>query len=131
MKRISLQELFQLTFVVFICSLFFAGCGIGQRDEVIAGVTIPIPGGMSKAEDQRIELSVPGFGAAQVAYRGKVAPDKIVAFYQKEMPARGWKPNASLVTRGGLLAYSRDNKNVLIMVGQSGSDTTLSVIVGG
>ena len=121
----------RLALILVFLGSFLLGCSVEQRDEVIAGVTVPIPGGMSKAEDQRVELSIPGFGAAQVAYRGRVAPDKIVAFYQKEMPARGWKPNASLVTRGGLLAYSKDGKSVLLMVGESGSDTTLSVIVGG
>ena len=119
-----------LVFFLPLFSLALSGCAMGPRDEIIAGVAIPIPGGMSQAQDQRIELTIPGFGAGQAAYRGSVSPDEIVDFYQREMPARGWRSNASLVTQGGLLAYSKDSRSVLILVGRSESSTTLAVTVG-
>jgi hypothetical protein len=86
---------------------------------------------MSRAADQRAEVTLPGFGGGQAAFGGRVTPDEILAFYQRELPARGWRPNASLVTKGGVLAYSRENKSVLIMVGEKGSDTILTIIAGG
>lgn len=116
--------------VALYLGLFLTGCAIEQRDEVVAGVTIPIPGGMSKSTEQRLELTLPGFEGGQVTYRGRVDPNEIVTFYQKELPARGWKPNASLVTRGGILAYTKDNRSVLVMTGTSDGYTTLSVMVG-
>lgn len=131
MKRIALQEIYRPALAALICSLFFTGCSIGQRDEVIAGVTVPIPGGMSRTTDQRMELTLPGFGGGQVVYKGRPDPDEIITFYQTEMPLRGWRPNASLVTRGGLLAYTKDGTTVLIAVSQNGGDTTLGVTVGG
>lgn len=122
----------------FVCALsaslsvfsVFAGCALDQRDEIIGGITLPIPGGMSRAEDQTIELTVPGFEGGQAVYRGSVAPKEIVGFYKEEMAARGWKPNASLVIQGGYLAYSKDDKSVLITVGKSGRDTSLAILVG-
>lgn len=130
MKKTAFEKLLQFTLAVLICSRFLAGCAIEQRDEIVAGVAIPIPGGMSKAANERLEVIVPGFGGAKVAYRGNVDPDEVLAFYQKELPARGWKSNASLVTRGGVLAYTKDNKNLLITVSPSGGATTLGIVVG-
>lgn len=125
----------------FVCLLvaslstlsILAGCALEQaveRDEVIAGITLPIPGGMSKAEGKTIELMMPGFEGSRVAYQGRLAPEEVVGFYKKAMTARGWKPNASFVRRGGLLVYSKDNSGVLITVGQGDDDTSLAILVG-
>lgn len=121
----------RLVLMLFLVGLSPSSCSIGEQEEVIAGVTIPIPRGMSKATDQRVELTLPGFGGGTVSFRGSTDPNKIIGFYEKEMPGRGWKPNASLVSRGGVLAYSKDNKSVIIMVGKSEGQTSLSVTVGG
>lgn len=107
-----------------------AGCALDQRDEVIGGVALPIPRGMSKAGDQTIELTIPGFEGGQAAYQGRVAPEEIVGFYRREMPARGWTPNASLVSQGGFLAYSKDNRSVLITVANNSGGTRLAILVG-
>ena len=130
MKKMAFEKLLQFTLVVLICSRFLAGCAIEQRDEIVAGVTIPIPGGMSKAANERLEVALPGFGGGKVAYRGNVDPDEVVTFYQREMPARGWKSNASLVTRGGMLAYTKENRSVLIIVSSADRATTLGIVVG-
>ena len=121
---------YRLVPVSFFLVVLSVGCA-EQRDEVIAGVAVPIPRGMSKDKDQKAELTVPGFGGEQVVYHGSTDPEEVITFYKKEMPLRGWKPNASLVTRGGLLAYSKENKSVLITVSKSGSDTSLAVLVAG
>lgn len=116
--------------VVALC-FSLAGCAtIGSRDEIVAGVAIPVPGGMRKAPEEKMELNFPGFSGGRAAFRGGVPADEVVEFYKKEMSARGWRANASLVTHGGMLAFSRDGKNVLIMIGGSGGDTTLNVVVG-
>ena len=131
MQKMRAHYLIRLLSIPLFLGLFLMGCAIEQRDEVIAGATIPIPRGMSKAKDQRAELTVPGFGGEQVAYRGSTEPEEIIEFYKKEMPLRGWRPNASIVTRGGLLAYTKENKSVLITVSKSSGDTTLAVTVAG
>jgi len=118
---------------VLLVALCFslAGCAtIGARDEIVAGVTVPVPGGMKKAPEEKMELNFPGFSGGRAAFRGNVPPDEVVEFYKKEMSARGWRSNASLVTHGGMLAYSKDGKNVLIMIGGAGGDTTLNLVVG-
>jgi hypothetical protein len=58
-----------------------------------------------------------------------MAPDKIIEFYRKEMAARGWQPGASLLSRGGMLTYSKDGNNVLLAVGTRDGKSTLSVTV--
>jgi hypothetical protein len=57
-------------------------------------------------------------------------PREIVGFYQREMPARAWNPKARLVAEGGALAYTKDNRSLLITIGRSEGYTTLTILVG-
>jgi hypothetical protein len=109
--------------------IIFAGCG-GSHEESVAGVNIPIPGGMTKSGEKGVELSLPGFGGAQASYYGNMDPGRVIEFYKKEMPARGWKTSAGLVSQGGMLTYAHEGKSVVVMVGKSGSATTMTVTVG-
>ena len=113
--------------VVFLASII-SGCG-GARDETVAGVIVPVPGAMERLSGQGIELSMPGFGGGQASFQGNLAPEKIAEFYQKEMPARGWQPGTSLLSRGGMLTYSKEGKSVLLAVSAQGGKSTLSVTV--
>ena len=45
-----------------------------------------------------------GFGAGQSTYPGKMESDKIVEFYKRELPARGWQPGATMRSGGAMLA---------------------------
>ena len=56
--------------------------------------------------------------------------DKLVEFYQKEMPARGWQQSMNLSSGGAMLAYSKDGKSVMIGIGKQNKDTVLSLTVG-
>ena len=85
--------------------LSLAGCD-GSYEESVAGVKVPIPNGMTKSQATGIQLSLPGFGGAQASFQGNLEPDKIVEFYVKEMPNRGWQPNIGLTSNGGLLTYT-------------------------
>ncbi|OGQ78785.1 MAG: hypothetical protein A3F90_15115 [Deltaproteobacteria bacterium RIFCSPLOWO2_12_FULL_60_19] len=116
--------------LVALCFSLASCATIGARDEIVAGVTIPVPGGMRKAPEEKMELNFPGFSGGRAAFRGSVPADEVVEFYKKEMSARGWRSNASLVTHGGMLAYSKDGKNVLIMISGAGGDTALNLVVG-
>jgi hypothetical protein len=107
-----------------------AGCS-GSYEETIAGVQVPIPGGVTKSPQQGIELALPGFGGAQVSYEGNVEPENIMAFYKKEMPARGWQPAAGILTKGGMLSYTKEGKAAVIMVGPKDGKTALTIMVGG
>jgi hypothetical protein len=107
------------------------GCS-RSHDETISGVQIPIPAGVAKSPQQGIELALPGFGGAQISYKGNVEPEKVMDFYKKEMPDRGWQPAAGLLTKGGMLSYTKEGKAVVIMVGSKDSKTTaLTIMVGG
>jgi hypothetical protein len=86
---------------------------------------------MTKSQDQRIELSLPGFGTAQAAYQGQVDPDNIIEFYRKEMPPRGWNPSIGLLSKGGMLTYVKESATVIVMVGKTDSGTSLTIIAGG
>ncbi len=101
-----------------------------QTNEVIAGVSIPIPPGMNRTTDQRIEMTVPGFKSGQNAYQGDVDLNEVITFYRKQMPLDGWNPYASLVTGSGLLVYTRTNQSVLIMVEENNGKTTLAIMIG-
>jgi hypothetical protein len=115
--------------LVLTLSVWSCAIGIGAREEILAGVVVPIPAGMSRSAEQRAGLLLPGFGAEQVTYRGWLHTDEIVSFYDEEMAARGWRPNAGLIGPGALLAYSRERQSVLIMVSQRETDTILAITV--
>jgi hypothetical protein len=114
--------------ILFMLSAW--GCG-GAREETVGGINVPIPSGMSKSEEKAIELSLPGFGGAQAAYQGKLDPDKVVEFYKKEMPTRGWQPSIGVLSKDGMLSYAKESKSVVVMVGKTKSGTTMTITVGG
>lgn len=124
------REFLQLLLLLILLAPSFVPSAAAQTNEVIAGVSIPIPPGMNRTTDQRIEMTVPGFKGGQEAYQGGVDPNEVITFYQKQMPLDGWNPYASLVTGGGLLVYTRRNQSVLIMVEESNGETTLAIMVG-
>jgi hypothetical protein len=107
-----------------------SGCG-GSYEETVGGVKIPIPRGMTRSQESGIEVSLPGFGGAQAAYQGKLDPDKVIEFYRKEMPARGWQPSIGLLSKGGMLTYVKDSTTVIIAVGKTNSGTSMTIIAGG
>ncbi len=111
-------------------TLIFAGCS-SSYEETVAGVKIPIPSGMKKSQTKGIELSLPGFGGAQTSFQGNLEPDKIIDFYKKEMPNRGWQPNIELTSKGGMLTYTKENKTVVVMVTKGDGGSSLSITVGG
>lgn len=115
-----------IAFLVIVAS----GCG-GSYDETIAGVAVPVPKGMTRSSEKPAEISLLGFGAGQASYQGTMETDKIVDFYKKEMPARGWQTNMNLRSGGAMLAYSKEGKTLLIGVGKQDGKTILSLTVGG
>jgi hypothetical protein len=110
--------------------LIFAGCS-KSYDEKIAGVEIPIPRGMKKSDGAGVEVALLGLGGGQSSFRGQLEPRKVIEFYKKEMPSRGWQPNAGVISKGGMLTYAKDNRTVIIMVGGNNDATTMTVTVGG
>ena len=118
-----------LLMVAFL-ALLAPGCS-GSYEDTVAGVKVPIPSGMTKSQGKGIELSLPGFGGAQASFQGGMAPDKVIEFYKQEMPARGWEASIGVVSSGGMIAYSKENKTVVVMVTKSDGGSSLSITVGG
>jgi hypothetical protein len=110
--------------------LIFSGC-TRSYDEKIAGVEIPIPRGMKKSDGAGIEVALLGFGGGQSSFRGQMEPRKVIEFYEKEMPSRGWQPNLGVISKGGMLTYAKDARTVMIMVGGNNDAATMTVTVGG
>ena len=119
-----------LQFFVLTMTLIFAGC-TGSYEEKVAGVEIPIPRGMKKSDGQGLEVVLLGFGGGQSSFRGRRDARKVIDFYEKEMPSRGWQPNVGVTAKGGMLTYAKDNRTVIIMVGQSNDMTDMTITVGG
>ena len=101
-----------------------------RSNEILVGVSIPIPIGMKKATGRRVELSMPGFRGGRAAYEGGLHPNDIIEFYKTNMPLHGWESYASLLTGGGLLVYVKSHQSVLIMVGTNEEKTTLAIMWG-
>jgi hypothetical protein len=114
----------------FLIALMLGACA-SSRDETISGLTIPVPTAMKKGTEKPVEISILGFGAGQATFHGSMEIDKLVEFYKKEMPARGWQPSMNLLSGGAMLAYSKEGKSVLIGISKQSNETVLSLTVGG
>ena len=126
MKFFTLSTFNILVFVLTLSS----GCA-GSYDETIAGVSIPVPKEMTRSMEKPTEMSLLGFGAGQANFHGNMDTDKIVEFYKKEMPARGWQSNMNLRSGGAMLAYGKEGKTLLIGVDEQAGKTNLTLTVGG
>jgi hypothetical protein len=119
-------------FAVLLLILFTLGSGCGgSQDESIAGVTIPVPKAMTRSAEKPVEMSLLGFGAGQATFSGNMDAEKIIEFYKKEMPARGWQPNMNLRSGGAMLGYSKEGKTLLVAIGKQEGNTNLTLTVGG
>jgi len=108
--------------------LLIAGCQ--QRDEVIAGVDVPIPPQMQKIPDKGFD-PIPGFDAGQASFQGRVPPGKLYTFYQEVMEAQGWKPDGFFAGEKDQLAYTKGNKALLITYHENGNGTSDLIIMVG
>ena len=116
--------------IAAIASLIFAACG-GARDEMIGGVAIPVPKALRKVSENPVEISFLGFGAGQAMFHGSMETEKVIEFYKRELPARGWQQSMNLQSGGTMLAYIKEGKSVLIGIGKQNNETVLSLTVGG
>jgi hypothetical protein len=116
---------------LLLTALALSGGCAGSYDETIAGVVIPVPNGMTRSTEKPVEMSLLGFGAGQATFHGSMDTEKIVEFYKKELPARGWQSNMNLRSGGAMLAYSKEGKTLLIGIGQQDGKTNLTLSVGG
>ncbi len=112
------------------CIVLLVMTGCQRANEVIAGVSIPIPEKMTKNADKSF-APIPGFEDGQASYEGRVSPDEIFTFYQEVMAAKGWQPTARFAEHKDRIAYTKDNRIVLIRYQQIPDGTTvLTVMVG-
>jgi hypothetical protein len=86
---------------------------------------------MTRSVEKPVEMSLLGFGAGQATFSGNMDAEKIIEFYKKEMPARGWQPNMNLRSGGAMLGYSREGKTLLVAIGKQEGKTNLTLTVGG
>ena len=114
----------------FLLSFVLASCG-GSYEETVAGVKVPVPNAMKRSGDKPVEISLFGFGAGQASFQGDMEPDKVVEFYKKELPARGWQPGMNLQSGAAMLAYTKEGRTLLIAVSKQKDQTILNLTVGG
>ena len=130
MQQPACHSVSRVAAVAVLLIVSTSSCG-GSYEESISGVTIPVPKAMSRGSDKPVEMNFFGVGAGQASFHGDMDAEKIVEFYKKEMPARGWQSNMSLRSGSTLLAYSKDGKTMLVAVGKQNNATQLTVTVGG
>jgi hypothetical protein len=123
----SLQRV--LLWMPVIVLLITTGCQ--KRNEVIAGLEIPIPEKMTKNPDKIFD-PVPGFQDGQASYQGKVTPKEIFNFYQEVMAAKGWQPTARFAgNEQNSIGYTKGNRLLLVKYNENPDGTTvLTLMVG-
>ena len=109
--------------------LIITGCQ--QRNEVIAGVEVPIPAKMNKTPDKVFD-PIPEFKDGQVSYQGKVTPKEIFDFYQEVMAAKGWQSTARFAgNEQNSIGYTKGGRLLLVKYNESPDGTTvLTLMVG-
>jgi hypothetical protein len=127
LKYSSLQHL--MLWVPFILLLITTGCQ--KRNEVIAGLEIPIPEKMTKNPDKVFD-PIPGFQDGQASYQGKVTTKEIFNFYQEVMAAKGWQPTSRFAgNEQNSIAYTKGNRLLLVKYNENPDGTTvLTLMVG-
>ena len=118
-----------LLWMPFITLLIITGCQ--KRNEVIAGVEVPIPENMTKNSDKVFD-PIPEFKDGQVSYQGKVTPKEIFDFYQEVMAAKGWQPTARFAgDQQNSIAYTKGNRLLLVKYNENPDGiTVLTLMVG-
>jgi hypothetical protein len=116
--------------LLWLCTIVLAGCG-GSYDETISGIAVPVPKAMARSADKPSEMSILGFGAGRASFQGDMAVDKIVEFYKRELPARGWQPSMNVQSGGAMLTYAKEGKTLLITIGEAGGKANLMLTVAG
>lgn len=130
MRRVLHSVHSGFSLLVLLLIILASACG-GSRDETVGNVTLPVPSAMKKGTEKPVEISFFGFGAGQASFHGAMESAKLVEFYKKELPARGWQESMNLLSGGAILAYSKDGKTVLIGISKQDKETVLSLTVGG
>jgi hypothetical protein len=126
LSRHSLLPFLVATFLLILVS----GCN-RSYEETISDVKVPVPKAMTRSSEKPVEMTFLGFGAGQATFHGNMDTDKIVEFYKKEMPARGWQPGMNVQSGGAMLAYSKEGKTMLVAISKEKSETSLTLTVGG
>jgi hypothetical protein len=130
MRNTFRHSLPSLTILAIFLALLASGCG-GSYDETISGVKVPVPKAMTRSSEKPVEMTLLGFGAGQATFHGNMDTDKLVEFYKREMPARGWQPNLNVRSGDAMLAYSKEGKTMLVAITKEKSGTNLTLTVGG
>jgi hypothetical protein len=117
--------------VLLLAALLLCNACARSYDETIAGVTVPVPKDMKRSGEKPAEMTLLGFGAGHATFQGNMDTEKIVEFYNKELPARGWQSSMNLRSGGAMLAYSKEGKTLLIGIGRQRDMTELTLTVGG
>ena len=130
LKKLKYSSLHRvLLWMPFIVLLITTGCQ--KRNEVIAGLEIPIPEKMTKNPDKVFD-PIPGFQDGQASYQGKVTAKEIFNFYQEVMAAQGWQPTARFAgNEQNSIGYTKGNRLVLVKSNENPDGTTvLTIMVG-
>ena len=128
-KKFNYSSL-HLALLCLSCVVMLLVISCQRRDEVIAGVDVPIPDNMTKNSDTVFE-PIPEFKDGQVSYQGKISPKEIFTFYQEVMAAKGWQPTARFSDQENRIAYTKGSRLVLVWYKPNPDGTTvLTVMVG-
>ena len=130
LKKLKCSSLHRvLLWMPFIVLLITTGCQ--KRNEVIAGLEIPIPEKMTKNPDKVFD-PIPGFQDGQASYQGKVTPKEIFNFYQEVMAAKGWQPTSRFAgNEQDSIGYTKGNRLLLVKYNANPDGiTVLTLMVG-
>lgn len=131
-RRICCAALAALTFAFGGCASFS-----GPRDEVVTPVqhplieNLPLPTGFYIVPERSIARNMDGWRVAMCTFTGKLAPERVVAFYQNNMPSARFNLLQRRLENGTYqLRFASETEECTITVRRDGTQTVLVVDLG-
>ncbi len=122
--------------LITLLILLLSGCASARKPKSQAAPplegpgNIPIPSGFQKISEDSVLISMGGFEAGLVVYKGDREPPWVVEFYRGTLPTQGWAMVASFISKDSILVFTKKDQACVIRVSGSGSSSRLEVRIG-
>ncbi|HCB68836.1 MAG TPA: hypothetical protein DEP48_00600 [Persephonella sp.] len=99
------------------------------KTENLGRYSFVVPANFKFKENYSFIFENNGDVRAYLIYMGKGSVAKLVDFFDKNMPKKGWNPDVSLVGKTAVLSYTKDNKLIIMKIEPHMGFTYLKVML--
>ncbi len=99
------------------------------KTENLGKYSFVVPANFKFKENYSFIFENNGDVRAYLIYMGKGSVAKLVDFFEKNMPKKGWTPDVSLVGKTAVLSYTKGNKLIIMKIEPHMGFTYLKVML--